>query len=122
VGFLNLVFFKGYLTSPPQLRFRPDGTKICEFSLTIEGESPSFSLDVSYPGKDAEFFYKRLKARHFVFISGRLKSQKQQPFQGIFHPYRIIASSLLLLPSFQTPASLASSTTSSDSSRKLENL
>lgn len=99
MGFFNLVLFQGYLPTPSQIRYFPDGSPLCEFLLVLEESGDYLRLDVSFPGPEGIRLAPHLKPQTFVFVEGRFINQKPRPERGIFHPYRIVASRVILLGS-----------------------
>lgn len=113
VGFVNLIFCRGPLVSVAQLRYRPDGSPVCEFTLVFDAENSSsgdsFLLDVTVLGTKNQIFQlqSQLKAGTVVFLEGQLKTQKIQPYRGVFSPYRVLAKSVIILGTKEDVDSLA---------------
>ena len=84
MGFVNLIFCRGPLVSAAELRYRQDGSPVCEFTLIFEEETAvpeeRFLLDVTVLGtkENVTQLQSQLKAGIIVFLDGQLKTQKIQ--------------------------------------------
>lgn len=86
------VLFQGHLGRMPELRYSPQGTVFCNFSVAVNdiGKDKEGNkieevtwYNVSCMGKKAEAAVKHLKKGDPVFISGKQKIRKYQGQNGL---------------------------------------
>ena len=93
---INSVLLEGYLTSDPELAWKPKGFPICTFELgctryqkdgkEMLKEVSFFEIQVS--GKMGELCAEKLKAHRGVRVVGRLKAEQWTDDRGDRH-YRV---------------------------------
>lgn len=87
---LNRIIMRGNLTRDPELRYTPNGTAVCTFSLAVDrkwraGEElkeETCYVDVVSFGKQAETHQQYLRKGASVIVDGRLQQRKWEDEDG----------------------------------------
>ncbi|MCK8826856.1 single-stranded DNA-binding protein [Natroniella acetigena] len=86
---LNKIILIGRLTRDPELRYTPNGTAVCNFSLAVErsyknrdGERDVDFIDIVVWRKQAEHCANHLNKGRLVAVEGRLQIRSYETDEG----------------------------------------
>ncbi|HLG15069.1 MAG TPA: single-stranded DNA-binding protein [Blastocatellia bacterium] len=91
MGSFNKITIVGYLGRDPELRYTPQGTPVCDFSVATterrkdkSGEPQDLTtwFRVSFWGRQAEFASQYLNKGKLVYIEGKLTQREWQDRDG----------------------------------------